>query len=187
MRVVGKITKGDVRRTVLTSVKGAGILAMGLIAPNVLQIFGKRGIIHINEREKEIIARARNDLIQNGCLKKDAQGYLRLTEKGEEKLQSYELSDYELVIPKIWDKKWRVLIFDIPEYRKALRNKIRQTLINIGFLRVQDSVWIFPHDCEELVALLKADFKVGKDLLYLIVEKIENDHVFRKWFGLLQK
>jgi hypothetical protein len=49
---------------------------------------------------------------------------------------------------------------------------------------MQDSVWIFPYDCEELVALLKADFKVGKDLLYMVVEKIENDHALRLHFNL---
>ena len=99
-----------------------------------------------------------------------------MTKKGEDKLKEYSHSDYELLIPRTWDKKWRVLIFDIPEHRRTLRNKIRNTLIGIGFLRVQYSVWIFPYDCEELVTLLKADFRIGKDLLYLIVERIENDH-----------
>jgi len=184
VKIIKKTTKGDVSKAVLASVKAAGLLAASLVAPNVLQIFGKRGIIDISKRGREIIVRARDNLVRSGCLKKNHKGYLELTNKGKEKLRSYELSDYTLVIPRIWDKKWRVLIFDIPEYRKQLRNKIRNTLISIGFLRVQDSVWMFPYDCEELVALLKADFKVGKDLLYLIVEKIENDHVFRKWFGL---
>ena len=77
-----------------------------------------------------------------------------------------------------------MLIFDIPEKRKPLREKIRSTLLSIGFLRLQDSVWIYPYQCEDLVNLLKADFKVGKDLLYLIVDSIENDKFFRKSFGL---
>ena len=77
-----------------------------------------------------------------------------------------------------------MLVFDIPEYRRSLREKIRLTLLNIGFVRLQDSVWIYPYDCEDLVNLLKVDFQVGKDLLYLIVDSIENDRNFRKSFGL---
>ena len=53
-----------------------------------------------------------------------------------------------------------------------------------GFLQLQQSVWVYPHDCEDLVALLKADLHIGKDVLYLIVEKIERDAWVRKHFGI---
>src|SRR3989344_5740250 len=68
--------------------------------------------------------------------------------------------------------------------RKGLRDKIRNTLLSMGFLKLQNSAWIYPYDCEDLINLLKADFKVGKDLLYLIVDSIENDKSFRKSFAL---
>src|SRR3989339_239988 len=92
--------------------------------------------------------------------------------------------EYKLPHPKCWDKKWRVLIFDIPEKRKYLREKIRNTLGAIGFSQLQKSVWVYPYDCEDLIALLKADFKVGKDVLYVIADKIEYDAPLRAKFGL---
>ena len=54
----------------------------------------------------------------------------------------------------------------------------------MGFLRLQDSVWVFPYDCEEVIALIKADLRIGKDVLYTIVEKIENDKPIKKHFDL---
>ena len=54
-------------------------------------------------------------------------------------------------------------------------------------MRLQDSVWIYPYPCEDLINLLKADFKVGKDLLYLIVNFIENDKWLKRLFGLTSK
>ena len=54
----------------------------------------------------------------------------------------------------------------------------------LGFLRVQDSVWVSPHECEELVALIKAELRIGQDILYVIVESIENDGWIRKHFNL---
>ena len=51
-------------------------------------------------------------------------------------------------------------------------------------MRMQDSVWIFPYDCEDLITLLKADFKVGYDLLYMVVDKLEGDHIFKDYFKL---
>ena len=53
-----------------------------------------------------------------------------------------------------------------------------------GFLCIQGSVWVYPYDCEDLVALLKADLHIGKDVLYTIVEKIENDAWIKKHFNL---
>jgi hypothetical protein len=44
-------------------------------------------------------------------------------------------------------------------------------------------VWVYPYDCEDLITLLKADFKIGKDLLYVITESIENDKWLRQSFG----
>ena len=111
---------------------------------------------------------------------------LRLTAKGEQVLRRLELHDFKLRKPKRWDRKWRILIFDIPERRKGLRQKIRYTLKAIGFVRLQDSVWAYPYDCEDLVTLLKADFKVGKDLLYLIVDSLEYDKPLKEYFGLHQ-
>ncbi len=111
-------------------------------------------------------------------------GLLRLTERGRDELQLIETRNYQIEKPKRWDKKWRMLIFDIREERKGLRDKVRQTLVSIGFKRLQDSVWVYPYDCEDLVALLKADFHIGKDLLYIIADAIENDVWLKKEFTL---
>ena len=126
---------------------------------------------------------ARNRLVRHGLLKWE-DGSLQLTDEGRQWLKIAEADEYKLKTPKKWDKKWRILIFDVKEERKNLRDKIRRTLTSIGFTRLQDSVWVFPYDCEDLITLLKADFKVGKDLLYIIADEIENDLHLRKTFGL---
>ncbi len=86
--------------------------------------------------------------------------------------------------PRVWDQKWRIVIFDIWERRRGVRDKLRATLQKAGFRRVQDSVWVCPYDCEEFVALLRADLKLGQGILYLIAEGIENDSKLRKLFDL---
>ena len=57
-------------------------------------------------------------------------------------------------------------------------------LESVGFAKLQDSVWIYPYDCEDLVALLKADFKIGKDALYLVVEEMEGERDLKRHFSL---
>jgi len=134
-------------------------------------------------RQKEIFNSSRNRLVKAGLLAYEGK-FIRLTAKGEAKLYQLEQHDYKLARPKRWDKKWRILIFDIPERRRALRARIRRTIVSVGFMRLQKSVWVYPYDCEDFVNLIKADFKIGKDLLYLIVDSIENDKFIKEYFQL---
>lgn len=174
--------KNELKKIILETVKVAGLIGIFVIAPNVVGAMAKAGLLP-SRRQKEVVERSRDRMIRQGLLRYEGK-YVRLTEKGERVLRRLALNEYQLTKPIRWDRKWRVIIFDIPEYRKGLRQKVRSTLMRIGFARLQDSVWVYPYDCEDLAALLKADFKVGKDILYLIVDTIENDRALRKYFEL---
>lgn len=56
-----------------------------------------------------------------------------------------------------WDKKWRVVIFDISEKDRKSRDFLRRELKELGFGMLQESVWISPFPIEgELTELLKS-------------------------------
>ena len=65
-----------------------------------------------------------------------------------------------------------------------IRDRLRITMRGLGFARLQNSVWVYPYDCEDLMALLKADLKLGVAVLYMVVEHIENDKHLRAQFAL---
>ncbi len=177
-----KRSRQNINSIVLGTVASAGLLGLGLVAPNAIGAMAKLGLIPMR-RQKEIINRARDRLVRQGLLKREGM-FLALTKKGEKVLKMLEAREFQTNRPKRWDSRWRVLIFDIPEYRKSLRDKIRNTLRMIGFVHLQHSVWVYPYDCEDLVALLKADFKVGKDMLYMIVEELEGDYKLKSHFDI---
>ena len=106
------------------------------------------------------------------------------TRKGEIALGRWKLRNYKIQKPKRWDKKWRVLIFDIAETRKHIRDDIRNSLKKMGLYKLQNSVWAYPYDCEDYTTMLKADSEIGKSLLYMVVDKIEYDIQLKRFFGL---
>ncbi|MEK7461811.1 MAG: hypothetical protein AAB586_01940 [Patescibacteria group bacterium] len=168
---------------ILQTVAAVGVLSIGLVAPNVLGALIKLGIIP-NKRQKEYISSSASKLTKRGLLSYDGRQYC-LTPDGEKILRRWQFADFRLQKPKKWDKKWRVIIFDIPEKKKHIRNQITMFFRQAEFLRLQDSVWIYPYDCEDIVTLLKIDFRIGKYLLYLIVDELENDKHLREDFGLI--
>lgn len=173
----------NIQKIILQAVATAGVLSVALLAPNALQAFRQIGLFP-KQRQKEIFNSSRNRLIKAGLLTYEDK-FIRLTAKGEAKLRQLEKHNYKLEKPRRWDKKWRVLIFDVPEKRRGIRDKVRNTITSVGFMKLQKSVWIYPYDCEDFVNLIKADFKIGKDLLYLIVDSVENDREIRTHFQLL--
>jgi len=116
--------------------------------------------------------------------KENGKNYVRLTKKGEEKLERYELGELAVVKPKFWDGKWRLVIFDIREKRRSTRDLLRQQLQELGLVRLQNSVWVYPYDFSEITVLFKANAMLGKDILFLTIEELENDSWLRKHFGL---
>ena len=181
--------KANLQKAILSSIFALGGLSVALIAPKMTKVLSRIEPEFMKNRfGKYSFNRSWNRLQSAGliCFEKTQKGnFVYLTQKGEAKLRQLELRDYKLKKPKRWDGKWRLLTFDIKEKRKSLREKIRYTLKRIGFLRLQDSVWVYPYDCEDLIMLLKADFKIGKDVLYVIADSIENDIPLRRNFGIL--
>ena len=77
------------------------------------------------------------------------------------------------------------MIFDVPERRRGARDKLRIMLESIGFKKLQASVWIFPYECEDLLLLLKTEYSLGREVIYIVSNDVENDSVLRRQFGLV--
>ena len=174
--------KKNLQRIILATVASAGILSIGLIAPNVISTMGKLGLIP-NKRQKEYIGSSASKMVKKGLLRYNGKFY-ELTSSGTEYLRRWEFANFKFNKPKKWDQKWRVIIFDIPDKKRKVRDHIRYLFKSAGLYLLQESVWAYPYDCEDIIALLKTDFGVGRNLLYLIVEELENDRHLREEFGL---
>src|SRR3989344_8168796 len=178
------IRRTKVTRAVIGVVALAGIITVAAIAPKLVGALGRSK----DMRQRLYQPRSNiSKLIREGYLeleRNDGKTYVRLTEKGERFAALMHEGKLIPKKPRRWDGKWRLLIFDIPEKRKGTREKIRATLITLGFVRLQDSVWAYPYDCEDFIAILKADFHIGKDVLYIIADQIEYDAPLREHFNL---
>jgi len=78
----------------------------------------------------------------------------RLTELG--RLQALGGRDPEAKWNRVWDRKWRLVIFDIPETRRKARLRLRRFLREQGFGYLQQSVWISPDPLGSAIQQLSA-------------------------------
>ena len=171
------------QKIILSTIAGVGILGVGLLAPNVIGAMAKLGFLS-NKRQREYVSSSASKMVKKGLVKYNGKFY-ELTSLGKERLRRWEFSNFSFNKPRKWDGKWRVIIFDIPDKKRKVRDQIRHLFHSAGLYLLQESVWVYPYDCEDIIALLKTDFGVGKNLLYLIVEELENDRHLRDEFDLV--
>src|SRR5680860_993607 len=52
------------------------------------------------------------------------------------------------------------------------RGFIRTQLVSLGFIKLQNSVWVSPYECEELVNLIKSDQNLSDSIIYMRVDTV---------------
>ena len=177
---------GMFQKSMLAAVAIGGLIAVAAVAPNAIQLLrhfpGYKKGARFNYQAKSALGR----LVAKGLVvfvEEGGKRYARITEKGERVLEAETLRG-GATKKRRWDRRWRVVIFDIPERRKSVRARLRRFMDGYGFIRLQNSLWVYPYDCEDLIALAKAEFRIGADVLYMVVERLERDNRLREHFSL---
>lgn len=177
---------GMFQATLLTAVAIGGVVLIAAAMPNAAQLLryfpGYKKGARFNFQAKSALSR----LVAKGLVvfvEEKGRRYARLTDAGSRAL-ALKQARADLTKKRRWDRRWRVVIFDIPERRKNARTRLRTFMQECGFVRLQNSVWIYPYDCEDVIALAKTEFRIGADALYMIVEQLELDKHLREHFNL---
>ncbi len=114
----------------------------------------------------------------------DGKTMVTIATHGLSRALTYELDTMKLIAPKKWDGKWRVVIFDILEEYKHLRDLFRMRIKQLGLYQLQESVYLSPTPCFDEVEFLRELYGVAVTVRYLLVDKIEDDKFIKERFGL---
>lgn len=109
---------------------------------------------------------------------------VKITENGLTRALKYKLDDMKIKRKDSWDKKWRIVIFDIPEQKRRLRDAFRDRLKQLGFYQLQKSVFVHAFPCFNEVEFLRQIYGVGINTTQIIAKKIENEDRLKEFFKL---
>lgn len=178
-----------IQRIILHVIALAGVLTAAAVVPNAVAELRKFDPAYakqknIRRRIQETLWRMeRNKLVT--LPDRWSMGRVSLLPKGEALIEKIQAQEYIIPEPLLWDGKWRMVMFDVPEARKSIRNQLRLLLQSAGLLRLHDSVWVHPYPCDELVTLIKAHLKNTRgEVHYIVSELVGSDRFLREKFGL---
>ncbi|MBI2454317.1 MAG: CRISPR-associated endonuclease Cas2 [Parcubacteria group bacterium] len=107
-----------------------------------------------------------------------------LTEKGQHKIITFNIDNMEIKTPEVWDKKWRIVLFDIPEKKRAARDVLRENLKRIGFYEFQKSVFVHPYPCQNEVDYLIEYYNIRPHVRIVTATELDNEIHLRKIFSI---
>ncbi len=94
-----------------------------------------------------------------------------ITPRGAERILRIKMESEEK--RKRTDGKWVMVVFDIPEKRRKIRDRLRSFLRSLGFRMFQKSIWISPYDVLEKVHKLAQGFSLEKSVKVFLIEEVE--------------
>ena len=185
----GKRKQNDIQGIILKTIAQTGVVVLEQVASCAMKSFGTSFSSSRKSTPRYDLSRGARRLIEKGYIKMETrkgEEVLALTTMGEHALSRIKYGMIKITKPKHWDGKWRVVIYDIKEDRKRMRRELREALEYFDFTSIQKSVWVYPYPCKNLLATIKADFKIGKEVLYMVVDSLENDKWLRRHFRLAE-
>jgi len=173
-------------KVVFATIVLAGIITVIAIAPNVFQVFGrqKRSKRYSDKQLKNAFYNLKKQKLIEVIREKDDKIKIRLTNKGKERIKELSIGTLTISQPKKWDKKWHMVIFDIPNKFVKAREALRKKLKELGFYQLQKSVWVYPYPCQDEILFIAEIFKIQSFINILTVEECLHDYKLRKFFEI---
>lgn len=128
--------------------------------------------------EKSMYSERINYLKRHGLIEDFVEGkekFLEITPKGLKKLDEIRIANLTIERPEVWDGKWRIILFDIPNKIKVLRDIFRQKLVKLGFQKIQESIYVYPFECTTEIQLITSNLDITNYVLLLISEIIQGE------------
>ena len=144
------------------------------IGKGVVQAFARESWhykdLRIGGFDPHIVYQRVNNLKQRGILRSEGRGRFVFTKEG---VRWAQLSAQKyLPLNRQWDRKWRVVIFDIPQEFHRNRVALRRKLKNHGFYMLQKSVFVYPYPCEEELGYIGGELEVSNYIDIITAEEI---------------
>ncbi|MES3031995.1 MAG: hypothetical protein V4699_02000 [Patescibacteria group bacterium] len=141
------------------------------------------------KENRQALQRAINSLYISHLIKEknNANGSttLILNENGKKKALRFNIEKMEIKKPATWNGKWHIVIFDIPEKLKKLRDSLRLHFQEMGLIELQKSVLVYPYPCNKEIEFILELYNARKYVRFILAEEIDNELHLLKKFNLL--
>ena len=107
-----------------------------------------------------------------------------LTENGKKIFLKFNYENLKIKQSKVWDRNFRMIIFDIPEKKRVARNSFRDKIKDMGFVKFNDSVWVYPYPCQKEIDFIANYWGIGRYVQFVLAKDLTKREELEKYFNL---
>lgn len=170
-----------VARNIMLTLGVVGVVSAVAVAPGLAKLLptlSKIPVSQINQEIKRLQKRGLVEIIK----RKNGLVSIKLTKLGKEKLSRLKIDQLQIEKPSSWDRKWRLVAFDVPTHKNFSRDMLRRKMKNLGFYPLQQSVFVHPYPCLEEIHYLREFFGVRNRVEYMEVANLESQDKLLEYF-----
>jgi DNA-binding transcriptional regulator PaaX len=165
-----------------------GFISVALFTPGALSAFDKplaKKLLQLDKsaREREL-RRITYYMKQRGLISYQTRDYehgIKLTKAGRQRLKQ-KSAILAIPHPAKWDRRWRLVFFDVPVDKNSRRQRLTIQLRRLGLQQLQKSIWIHPFPFRAEIEALGEEVGIRKYITYVEVLHIDQDKLLRSRF-----
>lgn len=126
----------------------------GIVLPRNKKLIGLSLYLRDSPIDKSSLERVCAELLRQSLVQLDIHDdglRLTITPAGAMRLISIGINELSIAPMRPWDKKWRLVTFDIPASKSSGRQYFYKRLKQLGFVMTQKGLWFHPYDCSEII------------------------------------
>lgn len=187
---MGKQTYSEKRkreRTIqILKMVAVGALVIGLGGAPSPRAMGKllRGLLLGDTRENRRYANRKIRQLKNSGLLERQGVAFAVSDKGERVLDRERIWNLKIPTTSHWDKKWRLILFDIPQTKSDARKALNQILLGMDLVQYQQSVLIYPYALKETVLHVCRFYKITRYVSFITADDVDGSDKLKKHFKL---
>lgn len=174
-----RIVLGENEKTVLLAVGVSALFLGSLALPGlpvalqpIIKMRGNKGFFKLLKKLRD------KNMIYLGGDK------VRLTSRGIRLYKIASIDQIKIAKPDKWDGLWRLISYDVPNKYNKSRDHFRLVLENLGFIRIQDSLWVYPYECKQELAVIANTLGLGPYVIMMITDKLPKESEWLREFDL---
>jgi len=184
-----KVKKSKTRKILGYLAAGSGVALLSLVNPTLphqlLKLYLRQKKFQRGRFLMDLRRLQRRELIE---YREFGDGSVKITLKapGKRLAAHYRFDELQIIKPRSWDRRWRLVMFDVPHEKRMARDALRNKLREMGFYQLQKSVFIYPFPCEKELEFVAAVLDVRSYMLIIVTSDFEGSDKLAHYYGLLK-
>ncbi len=184
-----ELTTAELINGILKGLVIAGMAGSIIVAPNLVLLGGK-ALEYLDKRGRKLKdARVMYHMRRRNLVeyrrRPDGTFELQITKQGLRREQKLKLDTLSIRRPDKWDRKWRLVLFDIPEVNRRSRTALSTKLRELKFFQLQKSAWLHPFPCGGELDIIKKIYAIPESCIILTeIDNFVHGKELRKLYNL---